>query len=696
MNKFLLTIGAVALVAASATAQPRIPVGRQDAPVRHASTIEAGVTQASVANQASKTNAGVVYFAEDFSTNPFVAGGWVNGGPTGHNWEWRNPSNSIGAYDNNGNAITVSNSTWIGGRGSCASYVAPVTATSVAFGQSLNSPTRSNGFVIFDSNYLDDPDDVCDGNATTNTAEAPHFGKMISPAIDMTGSTNAELIFHQGYRAFQDSVYVLFSYNGGLTWGDTVRINPNIAVNQTLPNVISQTRQKVDIPAAASGQTDFHVMFFWSGDFYFWMVDDIEIREKGINDLGLNGQITLGPVDLDANGNPAARFGNYAIVPNEQIGEGMFFQANLENKGKVAQPNSELKLRISNRDNNATVLVDSLPTTVNPFPVAAFDTLAFGPILSSAPFTAPAGRWMSTVSLFSDSTEEDSLDNVFMRPFTLTDTIYGVDSDTLHTFTTGVGSSNFGNEAGTEFLNYFELVEQDTLTSVTVRFTTGTPGMSYQIVVLQPDPNDFLQGPRTELFTSETLVWTANSPAWQTITFFGNGPGTPGAVATQDRVFIPGDYLVGVRLFPSATTDNIAIRDDLSYDLPFAVSLLFLPSDNRMYTNPNALVIRANFGNNNRFSVAETKGLVAGVSLFPNPTNTGSTTLEYELTAASEVSITVRDLAGRVVSSMNEGVRSVGTSRAQINTAAMASGIYTYELNTSNGRATGKLVVDNN
>jgi hypothetical protein len=45
---------------------------------------------------------------------------------------------------------------------------------------------------------------------------------------------------------------------------------------------------------------------------------------------------------------------------------------------------------------------------------------------------------------------------------------------------------------------------------------------------------------------------------------------------------------------------------------------------------------------------------------------------------------------------MNEGVRSVGTSRAQINTAAMASGIYTYELNTANGRATGKLIVNNN
>ena len=691
MNKFLLTIGAVALVASSATAQPRIPGGKQDAAVRHASPVEAGVTPAT-ANQSSKTNAGTVYLSEDFSTNPFAAGGWTNGGPTGHNWEWRNPANSIGAYDNNGNAITVTNSTWIGSRGSCASYVAPVTATSVPFGQVINSPTRTNGFVIFDSNYLDDPDDVCDGNATTNTAEAPHFGKLISPAIDMTGSTSAELVFHQAYRAFQDSVYVLFSYNGGLTWGDTVRINPNIAVNQTLPNVPSQTIQKIKIPAAASGQTDFHVMFFWSGDFYMWQIDDIEVREKSLNDLGLNTQITLGPVDLDANGNPVARYGNYGMVPNEQIGQGMFFQANLENKGKVAQPNTRLRLRISNRDNNATVLTDSIATATNPFPVAAFDTLAFGPILA----TAPIGRWNSTITAVSDSVDEDPNDNVFSRPFTLTDTVYGVDSDTLYSFTTAVGSNNFGNEPGFEVLNYFELVQQDTLTSVTVRFTTGTPGMSYQIVVLQPDPTAFYTGPRTELFTSDNLVWTANSTAWQTIDFFGNGPGTPGAVATQDRVFAPGEYLIGVRMFPNAATDNIAVRDDLSYELPPAASNIFIPSDNRMYSNGNAFAIRANFGNHRRFSVAETKGVVAGVSLFPNPTNTGSTTLEYELTAASEVSITVRDLAGRTVTSMNEGVRSVGTSRAQINTAAMASGIYTYELNTANGRATGKLIVNNN
>lgn len=72
------------------------------------------------------------------------------------------------------------------------------------------------------------------------------------------------------------------------------------------------------------------------------------------------------------------------------------------------------------------------------------------------------------------------------------------------------------------------------------------------------------------------------------------------------------------------------------------------------------------------------------MTLFPNPTNS-ATTLQYALTEASEVSVEIVDLQGRVVRSMEAGLQSAGTQRLTIGAGedSLAPGLYLVRLTAS-------------
>ncbi len=75
-------------------------------------------------------------------------------------------------------------------------------------------------------------------------------------------------------------------------------------------------------------------------------------------------------------------------------------------------------------------------------------------------------------------------------------------------------------------------------------------------------------------------------------------------------------------------------------------------------------------------------GIPAGFRLhqnFPNPFNS-STTIEFEITAAGFVSLSVYDVLGRKVSTLVEGALEPGVHRRTFDGNALASGIYFYRL----------------
>lgn len=79
------------------------------------------------------------------------------------------------------------------------------------------------------------------------------------------------------------------------------------------------------------------------------------------------------------------------------------------------------------------------------------------------------------------------------------------------------------------------------------------------------------------------------------------------------------------------------------------------------------------------------------VQNYPNPVST-STTFEYTLPYTSRVRLIVVDAQGHAVTTMDEQ-QAAGSYNINFNTASLASGAYTYRLETDRGWASGKMIV---
>jgi len=76
----------------------------------------------------------------------------------------------------------------------------------------------------------------------------------------------------------------------------------------------------------------------------------------------------------------------------------------------------------------------------------------------------------------------------------------------------------------------------------------------------------------------------------------------------------------------------------------------------------------------------------------PNPSN-GNTTIVYNLPSNERVTLTVRDLTGRVVAVSNEGVKPTGKNMITLNTSAFGAGIYTYTITAGSSSLTKQMMV---
>jgi subtilisin family serine protease len=76
----------------------------------------------------------------------------------------------------------------------------------------------------------------------------------------------------------------------------------------------------------------------------------------------------------------------------------------------------------------------------------------------------------------------------------------------------------------------------------------------------------------------------------------------------------------------------------------------------------------------------------------PNPFNP-STALSYKLQAASHVSLNVYDTAGRLVTTLVNGWREVGTHEVTFDGSGLASGMYLYALTAGGNTISGKMVL---
>ena len=110
----------------------------------------------------------VTIWSENFGSNP-TGNGWMNYGFRGTNTGSTPDTNGVWEY--RGTSTLPAS-----GTGSRGAYAAGTTA--------IQSPTRTNGFMIFDSDWLDN--NGVAGAFGTGVLPADHRGMLVSPLIDLS------------------------------------------------------------------------------------------------------------------------------------------------------------------------------------------------------------------------------------------------------------------------------------------------------------------------------------------------------------------------------------------------------------------------------------------------------------------------------------------------------------------------------
>jgi len=80
------------------------------------------------------------------------------------------------------------------------------------------TPTRENGYMAFDSDFLDNAGIA--GNFGNGAAPAPQISWLQSPSLDFTGHPGVSILFYENFRHFNGRTVLQVSNDGGTNWTD--------------------------------------------------------------------------------------------------------------------------------------------------------------------------------------------------------------------------------------------------------------------------------------------------------------------------------------------------------------------------------------------------------------------------------------------------------------------------------------------
>lgn len=315
--------------------------------------------------------------------------GFDNGSSSGiSHWEYRGP--------NTNPDINVAS------RGSCGTGSVPITSQSWA-----------NGFVIFDSNYWDDDDNVC-GGLGTGQDPAPHTSWLITTPIDLSTSTTAVFTFQQSFKDYQATLRVQISINGGTDWTDIL-----LNTGSFTP---SSEWKTVNVTSIAAGQSDVRFRFLWEGTYYWWQLDDIAVYSPNPNDLRV-----LFPKYTLYNPSDTILFNDmeYDAYPSVMI-PSFKFSATGQNIGGNTQTQVKLLVRVKRLPELTQVFGVQSPTNT----LTAGQSSVYS---ISTPYTAPTttNEYIITYNVDQAETDFNVNDNLDTLDFRITPFTYARDEGTL-------------------------------------------------------------------------------------------------------------------------------------------------------------------------------------------------------------------------------------------------------------------------
>lgn len=636
-NLVLFTFAGTALMAQTATELP-------------ATKFKADKGQRSWNQQAATKTSAVTYWSEDFAAG--VPAGWTNecldaignvNTTPGADWNYRGPSTS------------PANDT--GSLGGYSSF------------DPIASPTAANGFVIFDSDFLDNAGIA--GNFGNGIAPTPHTGVLTTDTIDLSAATGAlQLSFSSYARKFTADFYVIFSADGGTTWTDTVDVYANLGINNATTTDAVET---FVMPASMSGASNAMIRFVMTGPdgYYFWMLDDIAIVDlpaHAVDWTPWQGAPAHDIIYNAAGGSP--KYGRMTLKQSRSIE----FDSNVLNKGASDQTNCRLDVEIWTGGSIVTTLASPTVATL-----ASGDTLTFVDLVTPSWTPTAEGNYTFVYKFVSDSI------NGVDYPY-LTDTFAFLVSDSVMSLDFGTFSNSIGTDMSDiqAIGSQFDFLNDERLFSVDLRLSTiSQAGGFIEIEVYDTAGFDFSAAtPGTNL-------------AYGSYTLGSADPGTVINIPVQDAnqnipYLAAGSYVIVARM--SNANGEVRIANDGTFNQPGVASIMYI-SGAQWYTGfQNSTTLESPWIHAITCPAADAAACMSvsieeetdltGVAAYPNPTNDF---INISMEEAGSYELNVINMVGQTVISNEVEVVANGVERLDLST--LTPGVYF--LNIVNGERVG-------
>lgn len=601
---------------------------------------------------AFSTQAQTVYFSEDFNggLGTYIAG---PGAPVGAVWE----------HSANGTAAT--------------NQAGTINALFWGTRSAINSPSVANGCAMYNSDVYDGGGVAVGSGAYPGT----HSGDMVSPSYDLTGKNNVALKFNQYARANANAVSTLIdiSIDGGTTWTN-YPINPEVVGNGSNTGT-NDGLLVIDISAVAGGQADVKVRFTWSGRYYFWLVDDVEIIEAPANDLVV--------------GDYFYSISNYGTPISQVAQDTMGFEVDITNNGAAMATGVVAYAEVTDDQLN-TIWIDSV--VVGDIPAGYVDSTISFPNLF-VPDQLGVGQYAIVYSVASDSTDFVPSDNLDGSFFEVTDSTFrkdgGIDGGVRPG---GGGDYFFGNLYQTGDWDptvnrvkatniYFTCASNDPLDNNTV--TIWLAEVSSNIAA---DWNNF-----------DTNLDLASNPDLTTIGF-ATYTFPVGASNYDDFIITVEDLLNGgkeVELKPntryfllaeySGTSNTIFAGTDNTLKF-FQISTILYNAGWFLggFGEDRTAIMRTNIKVENISSTGNQELENASMEVFPNPASS-FVNIDINFNEATNASLFITDVTGKLVQS--QVLENVVNERININVSDLPAGTYIARITTAEGFKTQRFVV---
>jgi hypothetical protein len=693
--------------------------------------LSVGMFAQSVPTQLGKAKATLEHHL-DVSKRSHIQPIQTNGAETSTIW-FEDFSNGLAGWNNLGylDSITIdSNALWeyrgpnsspdnsVGSRG-FFSGINNVPPTNLP----IASPTAANGFVIFDSDYLDNGNTNVPGSGVSPT---PHMGTLESPIIDLSNHPDVIIELFSFARSYNARRFIAFSSDGGNTYPDTIEVANEFLINTITPR---DYRTIANVSTFIGGESNARFKLIFDGKnrvidtsssshgYYYWMVDDIAIKTAP-NTLFAFEKSTLFNSDVESfvieAENPTVWYNffgggivNPGVYPSytDMQTRGYSFGGNIRNIGTSTQTNVRIIAEVYSNGMLSSV-ISSSPRTITPGQIVNSN------LLKTSPWSPTTnGVYDVVVKIISDSL--DAADN---SPNTVTDA-----PDTLsferQFYNLGLHFNKFDNSIGTNQLGddgsaiamRFEVKEGSRGEIVGARLGLSPQSIAGGEVEFKIYRNNDLLTNDTPLFSARKTISAAditNQYIEMIFDSYGLNNGsiafeypTPNPIwshAIKDSAF----WLVA-ELYSSSGQFPVMVKNDRTTEPPYQSLMYDLGSSDwfsrfsfsRNFSRPHlTLLLCPSYLLHGCFVSVNTMDAQKNfIHVFPNPSS-GKVTVEFFEAIGETAKLDITDLNGKTL--LSEHVRPNANNQHQLDLSNFAAGMYILKVEMNGVRNTYKVNIE--